>query len=109
GYGREASGLESRAMTKSPAELVAEAKARIKNLDVDQFAAAIDDGALVVDVREPQERIDSGVIPGSINVPLGTLEAAATPSNPAHRAELDPRRHRSEEHTSELQSPCNLV
>src|SRR2546426_6827534 len=30
-------------------------------------------------------------------------------SHPRHRARLDRHRGRSEEHTSELQSPCNLV
>src|SRR2546426_5864718 len=46
---------------------------------------------------------------------LGALERAVRPHAPAVEAEGTARRlvehvaHRSEEHTSELQSPCNLV
>jgi rhodanese-related sulfurtransferase len=73
-------------------ELVAEAKAKIDNLTVDQTAAAISEGALAVDLREPEERARDGAIPGAVHAPRGMLEFYADPSSPYHRAELTPDR-----------------
>lgn len=36
--------------------------------------ATTDENILVIDVREPLELQESGVIPGSINIPLGEVE-----------------------------------
>jgi len=41
--------------------------AGVKNLDVDKFAAALSDGARIVDVRTPEE-FSEGCIPGAVNV-----------------------------------------
>ncbi len=76
-------------MTKTAAELVAEAKQRIENLSVDQTAAELDAGALLVDLREPSER-EQGTIPGALAAPRGMLEFWADPTSPYHRAEFDP-------------------
>jgi rhodanese-related sulfurtransferase len=66
------------------AELVAEARAEVRNLDVEQFARdAGDDRTVVVDLREADERV-SGTIPGAIHVPRGMLEFRADPSSPYH-------------------------
>ncbi|XP_049820333.1 rhodanese domain-containing protein CG4456-like isoform X2 [Aethina tumida] len=37
-----------------------------------------DDNVTLIDVREPLELIETGTIPGSINIPLGEIEAAFT-------------------------------
>jgi rhodanese-related sulfurtransferase len=58
---------------KSPAERVAEALARIRNIDVETAAAERDAGALVVDVREASERQEHGVIPGALHIPLSAV------------------------------------
>ena len=58
---------------KSPAERVAEARARIRNIDVDTAAAERDAGALIVDVREADERRQHGVIPGAVHIPLAAV------------------------------------
>jgi len=79
-------------MATSAAELVAEAKNRVDNLDVDAVAREIADGALVVDLREEAERRKTGAIPGSVHVPRGLLEFKADPSAPTHLAALDPAR-----------------
>jgi rhodanese-related sulfurtransferase len=76
-------------MAKTAAELVAEAKQRIENLSVDQTAAELDAGALLVDLREPSER-EQGTIPGALAAPRGMLEFWADPTSPYHRAEFDP-------------------
>ncbi|MFP6816205.1 MAG: rhodanese-like domain-containing protein [Pseudomonadales bacterium] len=62
-------------------------KASIENLNVDQLKAemADDPNLLVVDLRELQERVDLGTIPGSKHVPRGMLEFWADPASPYYR------------------------
>ncbi|WP_374380002.1 rhodanese-like domain-containing protein [Thermomonas sp.] len=54
------------------ADLVAEARALIREVEPRDFAAC-PDGAIVIDVREPAE-FDTGHIPGAVNIPRGVLE-----------------------------------
>ncbi len=78
-------------MAKTAADMVAEAKARIENLSVDEAAEELERGdALLVDIREPNERESSGSIPGAVAAPRGMLEFWADPSSPYHRDEFDP-------------------
>jgi rhodanese-related sulfurtransferase len=78
------------AMAKTAADLVAEAKERIQNLTVDQTAEELERGnALLVDLREPDERQEHGAIPGAVHAPRGMLEFWADPTSPYHRAEFD--------------------
>ena len=80
-------------MAKTATEMVAEAKARIENLSVEQAAGEIERGeALLVDVREPDERQANGSIPGAVPAPRGMLEFWADPSSPYHRDEFEPGR-----------------
>lgn len=74
------------------AELVARATSHIENLDPAQTARELADGALVIDIREADERQAGGAIPGTINVPRGLLEFKADPAHPAHIADFDPQR-----------------
>ncbi|MGE0622408.1 MAG: rhodanese-like domain-containing protein [Pseudomonadales bacterium] len=64
-----------------------EKKARIENLSIDDLAREMqsDDDLLLVDLREIQERVDLGTIPGSRHVPRGMLEFWADPSSPYYR------------------------
>ena len=55
-------------------ELLAETKAAIRETDPAGAAAAIDGGATLVDVREPDETAQ-GVVPGSVQIVRGNLEA----------------------------------
>ena len=76
---------------KTVAELVASAKARIQNLTPQQVSDEMGGGNVVlVDLREPQERQQHGVIPGAISVPRGMLEFVADPASKYHRGEFDP-------------------
>lgn len=78
---------------KRAMDLVAEAKARVENLTVDQVAEELDRGDVVlIDLREQNERELHGVIPGAIHAPRGMLEFWADPTIPLHRAEFDPNR-----------------
>jgi rhodanese-related sulfurtransferase len=81
------------ATTKTAAQLVAEAKQRVENLTAAQVAAEVEQGApILVDLREPGECAQAGVIPGAIQAPRGMLEFYADPSSPYHCPELDPSR-----------------
>ena len=78
---------------KTAAHLVAEAKARIENLAPQAVAAERErHDALLVDVREPEERVQTGAIQGAIHAPRGMLEFYADPTSASHRPEFDPGR-----------------
>jgi rhodanese-related sulfurtransferase len=79
-------------MPTTAAELVSQAKAQVENLDPEQVAKEIADGAVLVDLREPSEIAGDGIIDGAIHAPRGMLEFWADPSSPYHRPELDPAR-----------------
>jgi rhodanese-related sulfurtransferase len=74
------------------AELVAKAKAEVEDLTPAQVADERDNGAVVVDLREPAELAADGMIEGAIHAPRGMLEFWADPTSPYHRPELDPAR-----------------
>jgi rhodanese-related sulfurtransferase len=77
-------------MTKSAADLVAEAKSQVENLTVDQVAAELENGDVqVVDLRESEELAATGKIPGAVHIPRGLLEfKAATDIDPSKRVIL---------------------
>lgn len=82
----------SESATTAP-ELVANAKQNVENLSPGQVAQEVEAGdALLIDLREPAERVDNGTIPGAVSAPRGMLEFWADPSSPYHRAEFDPNR-----------------
>jgi rhodanese-related sulfurtransferase len=66
---------------------VAEAKRQIENLSVDDLKAELerDPELLLVDIRELQERVDLGTLPGAKHVPRGMLEFWADPKSPYFR------------------------
>ncbi|MFP5322270.1 MAG: rhodanese-like domain-containing protein [Acidimicrobiia bacterium] len=79
--------------TTTAAALVAQAKAHVENLDVDAFAREAErDDAVVVDLREPEERSATGTIAGAIAIPRGMLEFRADPTSPYHDERLSPDR-----------------
>ena len=80
-------------MARTAAEMVAEAKQRVTNLNVDQVAGELERGdTLLVDLREPSERAQHGAIPGAVHAPRGMLEFWADPTSSYHRAEFHPNR-----------------
>ena len=73
------------------AEMVAAAKARIENLSPEETQREVAEGdAVLVDIREPGERAQSGYIDGAVEAPRGMLEFWADPASPYHRDEFDP-------------------
>ncbi len=66
--------------------IVEEVKKHIENLSVEDLKAEL--GApnlLLADIREIQERVDAGTIPGSKHAPRGMLEFWADPESPYYR------------------------
>lgn len=75
------------------AAMVAAARSRVEALSADQVTREMAVGqALLVDLREPDERASAGVIPGAVHAPRGMLEFYADPTSPYHRPEFDPDR-----------------
>ena len=67
-------------------ELVDEVKKGIENLSVEQLKAELDNpDLLLADIREIQERVDLGTIPGAKHAPRGMLEFWADPQSPYYR------------------------
>ena len=80
-------------MAKTASDMVSEAKQRVENLTVDQVSRELERGeALLVDLRDPEERDQHGIIAGAVLAPRGMLEFYADPVSPYHRAEFDPSR-----------------
>ena len=79
---------------KSIFGLVNEAKGVVENLSVAAVKAALQDDPdlLLVDIRELQERVDLGTIPGAKHAPRGMLEFWADPGSPYYRDWFQPER-----------------
>ena len=68
-------------------DMVAEAKARIEELSVEQLQAEIEAGDVtVIDIRDVRERWERGAIPGAKSMPRGMLEFWFDPESPYYRA-----------------------
>jgi len=61
-------------------------KASLNNLSVDALKQMLElQTVLLIDIREIQELVDLGTIPGAIHVPRGMLEFWASPTSPYFR------------------------
>lgn len=72
---------------KTLMDFVKAAKSRITEVEISEVVGLLDEGYQVLDVREPPEYI-SGTIDGAINVPRGTLEAAADHQYPGRNEDM---------------------
>ncbi len=79
-------------MTTTVAKLVTQGKGQVESLTPNQVAQEVADGAVLVDLREPTELQNDGMIEGAIHAPRGMLEFYADPSSPYHKPEFDPTR-----------------
>lgn len=61
-------------------DLLAGARSKLKRLDPAEAHAAQQEGALLVDTRSSDERRHTGVIPGSLHIPLSVLEWRLDPA-----------------------------
>jgi rhodanese-related sulfurtransferase len=74
-------------------ELLAEARRGLDRLEPADAAAAMEAGAVLVDIRSEVQRERDGVVPGSLFIPRNVLEWRCDPASP-HRDEraADPAR-----------------
>ena len=70
-------------LRKTVAEMVAEARSRIEEIDTDALLLMYNDPeVVVVDIRDIRERQRSGWIPGSFHAPRGMVEFWVDPGSP---------------------------
>ncbi|WP_299374262.1 rhodanese-like domain-containing protein [uncultured Tateyamaria sp.] len=71
------------ALTTTAAQMVAEARARIAEVETADAIAMVDDpDVVIVDIRDIRERQRSGYIPGSVHAPRGMIEFWVDPDSP---------------------------
>ncbi len=65
------------------AEMVAQARARIREIPATEaLALAEQDDVVIVDLRDPREREREGKIPGALHCPRGLVEFWVDPESP---------------------------
>ena len=70
----------------SSAQMVADARARITEIETPELIAMLDDpNVVVVDIRDIRERQRQGYIPGSFHAPRGMIEFWVDPDSPYHK------------------------
>ena len=70
-------------LKKTAAQMVAEARERITEIDTPDLIAQVDDpDVVIVDIRDVRERQRTGFIPGSVHAPRGMLEFWVDPDSP---------------------------
>lgn len=69
-------------MGQSVKELLAEANATVPKISPADARKAMEEGALVVDVRDAPELDANGKVPGALHVSRGMLEFRADPESP---------------------------
>ena len=69
-------------LKKSSAEMVAEARARIEEIETADLIERVDDpDVVIVDIRDIRERHRTGFIPGSVHAPRGMVEFWVDPDS----------------------------
>ena len=75
-------------------DLLAEARSGLERLDPPVAAAALEAGAVLVDIRSELQRDRDGVVPGAVFFPRNVLEWRCDPASPARDERVcDPARH----------------
>ncbi len=73
-------------LATSVAEMVVQAKLRIKEVTAREALGFYqDENVVIVDIRDVRERQKLGFIPGSFHAPRGMLEFWVDPSSPYHK------------------------
>jgi rhodanese-related sulfurtransferase len=71
-------------MAKGYKDLLAEAEAVVRSVEVADVATAGDD-IVMVDIRDPRELERDGMVPGAFHAPRGMLEFWIDPQSPYHK------------------------
>jgi rhodanese-related sulfurtransferase len=75
-------------MPSSVKQMLESANQAVPKISVEEARRMIDDGALLVDVRDSNELAQSGKLKGALNVSRGMVEFRADPELPYHNAEF---------------------
>jgi rhodanese-related sulfurtransferase len=67
---------------KTIEDMLAESRRRLRRLEPREADHAVRRGAVLVDTRSPDEALETGRVPGSINIPLSVLEWRLDPDSP---------------------------
>lgn len=78
-------------MATTVKDMLAEANAAVPRVTREEAQRLVDEGALVVDVRDPSE-VAAGMAAGAINVSRGLLEFRADPASSSYDPAFDPAR-----------------
>jgi rhodanese-related sulfurtransferase len=79
-------------MPSSVKQQIADANERVPKISPDEARRLIDEGALLVDVRDGPEVAATGKLAGAVNVSRGMLEFRADSATPYHNADFRPDR-----------------
>ncbi len=79
-------------MAKTVSELLAEANRVVELIDYDEARKLIDEGALLLDVRDAPEVEKTGLAKGAHHISRGMLEFRADPASQYHDKEMHPDR-----------------
>ncbi len=63
------------------ADLLAEAEARISRLSPAETHTAMENGAILIDIRSDSDRSEDGIVPGSLHIPRTVLEWRTAPES----------------------------
>ena len=78
--------------TRTAKQLVSEANAVVESLPPQDAAKLVGvPGVQFVDIREPAEVAETGLVAGAVHVPRGLLEFQIDPESPTHNARLAAR------------------
>ena len=69
-------------------DILADARARLRRLEPSEAAAAVADGARLVDIRPGWQRLDEGTVPGALVIERNHLEWRLDPASDARVAEV---------------------
>ncbi|MEL7126292.1 MAG: rhodanese-like domain-containing protein [Pseudomonadota bacterium] len=73
-------------LKRTSADMVKDARARIKEIDTKDLIAMVDDpDVVIVDIRDIRERQRTGFIPGSVHAPRGMIEFWVDPDSPYYK------------------------
>ena len=76
-------------MRRTLDDLLAEAEARIERLGPHDAMRAVEEGAVLIDIRSQDDRVRDGVVPGALHVPRTVLEWRLDPDGAWRNPHLD--------------------
>ncbi|HEX6673660.1 MAG TPA: rhodanese-like domain-containing protein [Actinomycetes bacterium] len=76
-------------MSRTIDQILDQARSRLRRLDPHEAAAAVHDGALLIDIRPAAQRAEEGEVPGAFIVERNVLEWRLDPASSHRLSEVD--------------------